>query len=254
MKEEKYGIGTIHNTNEGYKVQVIEKLGEMSRVVKFLDDFGAIITTSSLRTGKVGNPYHKSLCGVGYLGLGEYKPTINGKHSKEYNAWNNMIKRCYNEEYRIKLTPSYFNTTMCDEWLNFQNFAKWYSNNYPHHIDDIKFSIDKDLKQLGNLNKIYSSDTCIFLPEKINTYIAVKKSNNTSGITGVNFDKSRNKWMCRSRDFSKCINVNLGRFKDIEEAHQAYINFKLEQDEKARQYLRDLNYLPEEIIQLVRTV
>lgn len=254
MSKEKYGIGTIHETNEGYKVQVIGKIGKRSRVVKFLDEFGAIITTFSLRTGKIGNPYHKSMCGIGYLGVGQYKASTNGKHSKEYNAWNNMIKRCYNEDYKIKLAPSYLNVSVCEEWLNFQSFAEWYTNNYPYHINNVNFGMDKDLKQIGVSNKIYSSKTCIFLPEKINTYLAVNKSNNTSGITGVNFDKSRNKWMCGSRDFSKGINVNLGSFATKEEAHQSYIKFKFEQDEKVRQYLRDLNYLPEEIIQLVRTV
>lgn len=46
----------------------------------------------------------------------------------------------------------------------------------------------------------------------------------------------------------------IGRYDTQEEAHQAYKEFKLQQDSKARDYLRNLNYLPEEIIQLVRTV
>ena len=231
---------------------MIESKGRV-KIVKFLDSYGAIVKTFNLRTGKIGNPYHKSMCGIGYIGQGKYKPTLNGKHSKEYNAWNNMIKRCYNEDYR-SLVPSYKNVTVCEEWYNFQNFAEWYSNNYPFSISGINFSLDKDLLQYDAENKIYSPETCIFLPEKINTYLAVNKSNNTSGVTGVNFDKNRNKWMCRVRDFSKSVNVNLGRFIDIEEAKRTYKEFKLIQDDKARQYVRDLNYLPEEIIKLIRTV
>lgn len=43
-----------------------------------------------------------------------------------------------------------------------------------------------------------------------------KKSNNTSGIVGVTYDKRRNKWVARIWDNGK--KIHLGEFKDIEDA------------------------------------
>lgn len=36
-----------------------------------------------------------------------------------------MLQRCYNNK-----QLSYFDCEVCDEWLCFQNFAKWYEENY----------------------------------------------------------------------------------------------------------------------------
>ena len=49
-------------------------------------------------------------------------------------------------------------------------------------------------------------------------------SHSKSGIRGVSFDKRRNKWMCQIKIKDKRINI--GRFKTVEEAKEAYLKAK----------------------------
>ena len=50
-----------------------------------------------------------------------------------------MIIRCYSNNYHQR-EPSYKECSVCEEWLNFQNFAKWWYINYFEEGD-----LDKDL-------------------------------------------------------------------------------------------------------------
>ena len=129
-------------------------------------------------------------------------------------------------------------------------WEKWYKENYPYSINNITFHIDKDLTQMDNINKIYSPKTVTFIPAKINNFILIYKNNFLD--VGNSFDKENNKWVSRIKDFKTNKNLNLGRFSTPEEASQAYQIARAENAEKAKQYLRDLNYLPEEIIQLIK--
>lgn len=50
--------------------------------------------------GHVSNPYDKKIYGVGYIGVGEYKPSNNKKMTKSYIRWSNMMRRCYSSAYK----------------------------------------------------------------------------------------------------------------------------------------------------------
>lgn len=104
--------------------------------------------------------------GVGVYEPGEYKSYINGKQSKEYSVWAGMLKRCYGE--RKKYNRAYDGCSVCDEWHNFQNFAKWYNKNKYNFKND-ELVLDKDL--LKKNNKIYSPYTCCLLPKRLNKLI-----------------------------------------------------------------------------------
>ena len=103
--------------------------------------------------------------GHGYFGEGIYKSRDkNGKKTKCYNTWKHMLTRVYNKKYKEK-HPTYENCTICEEWLNFQNFAKWYEENY-YEVEGQRMHLDKDILIKGN--KMYSSETCVFVPQRIN--------------------------------------------------------------------------------------
>lgn len=123
--------------------------------------------------------------GIGYLGKGNYKSRvlINGVWEKEkaYQCWGNMLMRCYNQNYQ-KLHPSYIGFVVCDEWHNFQNFAEWYNQNY-YEAKNERMELDKDILIKGN--KVYSPNTCIFVPHKINNLINSKVNKKT--LIGVRF-------------------------------------------------------------------
>lgn len=99
--------------------------------------------------------------GVGFLGVGEYRSEKNGKSDRAYSKWSGMLERCYSDRYH-KLKPTYKDCSVHLDWHNFQVFAKWFKENYVEG-----FELDKDILFKGN--KVYSAETCCFVPREINT-------------------------------------------------------------------------------------
>lgn len=247
---EKYGIGKRFVTNEGYEIEIIEKMKQGKRRVRFKNGYEIICERTNIGLGHIRNPYHPSVYGVGYLGVGDYKSNAEGRNAAEYEVWNKMLQRCYSEKYQ-KRHPTYIGTTVCNEWLNFQNFAKWYNENYPK-IESINFQLDKDLLQGNVENKIYSPETCVFLPKSVNSFLANKKSDNSSGCPGVSWHKTGKKWGASINLFGERKQKHLGIYSDIELASKSYQCARELEAEKVKDYLRSLNYLPENIIQLIK--
>jgi len=115
-----------------------------------------------IRVGNVKDPLYPSVHGVGCFGIGDYRAftTDTKKSTKQYKTWIGMLERCYSEKCHKKF-PSYIDCTVCEEWLNYQNFAAWFDKNY---IEG--FELDKDIISDGN--KIYSPEMCKFVSKKDN--------------------------------------------------------------------------------------
>lgn len=43
--------------------------------------------------------YLPTVYNIGFLGEGNYKPSLNGKRNKEYSLWQSMLQRCYDEKF-----------------------------------------------------------------------------------------------------------------------------------------------------------
>lgn len=205
-------IGEKHTTNEGYIVEIIEYFGAKDCTIIFED--GSVIKNkqySSIVNGKISNPLHKSLCSKGYLGIGKYCAKT---HYKIHKSWSSMIKRCYNEKYHKK-QPTYIGCSVCEEWHNFQVFAEWFEENYTENC-----ALDKDILVKGN--KVYSPDTCCFVPAVINNLLI--KRDSSRGKYPIGVIKIGNR-------FRAIVNINskhfhLGYFDTVEEAFQSYKNKK----------------------------
>ena len=118
---------------------------------------------SNFKKGALKDPYLKTIKGVACVG--ETSTTDeNGKVLKSREVWGDMIKRCYDEK-QLKRRPSYMGVTVCDEWLCYANFKEWYDENI-YEIKDERIHLDKDILIKGN--KVYSPETCIFVPQRIN--------------------------------------------------------------------------------------
>lgn len=177
------------------------------------------------------------------VGVNDYKGKISveGKFIKSYETWKNMLDRCYSEKHQDKC-PTYIGCTVSEEWLSFSNFKKWFDEHYRWDLDELGLrpSLDKDL--LSEDNKVYSAETCVFLPNKVNSFLANKQSNNTSGFTGVYWDKRASKWRAQINDFHTGKKKYLGLFTDIELANQSYIKAREIESLKVKDYLRELGY------------
>ena len=118
----------------------------------------------NFKNGKVKCPYETRYFNKGYLGEGKYKTKENGKHTDKYTIWHNMLQRCYDPKFHER-ESTYEGCEVEDYLLNFQNMGEWIENNY-YEVPGEKMCLDKDILRKGN--KVYSRDTCIFVPKRIN--------------------------------------------------------------------------------------
>ena len=244
----KYEVGNVYTAKSGCMFKIVEKLPNGHRKIKFLDEFGYeyCVSISAIKKNSIKNIFYRDFEDIGYLGI-DYKdyPKI------LRNRWRAILHRCYNKN-RLKLFPTYKNVSVCEEWHNFSNFAKWFDENYPYHISDIKFQLDKDLLQQGIENKVYSSETCLFLPEKVNYFIISKRKLGSSGLIGAFWNKVNKKWQSNIMDFTEGKIKYLGLYDTKEEASNAYQKARVLEAEKVKYYLKNLNYLQDGIINLIK--
>lgn len=201
-----------------YEIIIVNYESSHSVFVQFQDDYRATVHTTyqHCKNGQVKNPYHPYICGVGYVGVGDYSPTINNVDTKEYSKWSNMLERCYSDKYRHK-HPTYEDCFTDEYFHNFQNFAKWYEKNY-YEIENEEMCLDKDILIKGN--KIYSPATCIFVPKRINSLFTKNDKYRGDFPIGVSYYEDRDKYM------ASCHSMFLGYYDTIELAFLAYKNYK----------------------------
>ncbi len=149
----------------------------------------------------------KYVCGIGVFDLDS---ALNVETRRIYHIWRAMIKRCY--DLNDSRSKTYKDCCVCDEWLLFSNFYNWYIDNYVEG-----WCLDKDI--LSNGVKIYSPQTCCFVPNEINTmFNRHQNKRGESNICGVR--KHHNKYEARISKFGKTI--VLGYFYTKEEALIVY--------------------------------
>lgn len=207
--------GEVYVFQDGRNMEIIEYFSAHNITVKFCD--GGVVYGKMYSDFIKGNikdlnkPYY---CGIGFVGYGGY----GYKNNKEaYMTWTKMIARCYDDKTHIK-RPTYKNCTVHPDWHNFQNFAKWFYENY---IDG--FHLDKDLLIKGN--RVYSDKTCVFIPQEINALISISRLKKSSCPTGVSELKNG----FQSGLYIGGRRENLGLFKTQEEAFYAYKENKIKE-------------------------
>lgn len=221
-------IGEIRISNEGYEMKIVGYNEKDGIVIEFQDEYKTKINTwyTNFKNGNIKNPYHPSVYGVGCLGVGRYKSIDkNNKLTIEYVMWCNMLQRCYDAYFiNSEKNITYKDVKVCKEWLNFQNFAKWYNEN---KYGNEKLCLDKDI--LFKNNKIYSPNTCILVPKRINILFTKSNSNRGKYPMGVYWRKDRNKFATQCSildDNGKQKIKNLGLYNTPEEAFYVYKQFK----------------------------
>lgn len=213
-------VGYKNITKQGYEIEIIRYRNANDIDIIINDDHKTVIKNRQyyqFKLGNINNPYHRSVLGVGMIGVGEYSARINGEKTIQYKTWFNMLNRCYNKKYHSRHT--YENTKVCNEWHNFQNFAKWFDENY-YAIDGERMQLDKDI--LVKNNNKYCPDSCIFVPQKINSMFTKNDINRGRYSIGVSFHKRDS---CFSSSCSNPITGKqewLGNFKTEDLAFIAY--------------------------------
>lgn len=197
---------------------VLKYIAQDRVLIEFDSGFLKCVRTHDLHRGFVRDPYYPTVEGIGFLGEGKYQSKIGDAKVKAYTIWGAMIRRCYNEAQQVR-QPTYLGCTVVEEWHNYQNFAKWYEANYVEGWD-----MDKDLLVTGN--KVYSPDTCCFIPPEVNAFFTYDRVTKGSTPTGVSYRAER-----KSPFIVTCFDADTGgklnrSFKTVEEALSLYKNKK----------------------------
>jgi len=140
---------------------------------------------------------------------------VDGKMIKEYVLWKGMLERCFDEKLKQK-KPTYEGVTCSKDWLSMTTFIEDVSQMKGYGLKGWEF--DKDILQKGN--KLYSKDTCCFVPLEVNNLLTKRDNCRGEYPVGVYFEKASGKFKAQLRINGK--KKFLGYFTTPEEAFQAY--------------------------------
>lgn len=207
-------VGEVYENNVGLKFVVIEYNGCNDVKVKFVDSsYTTFSTTSNIRSGSVKDKMSPSVYGVGVVGVNSI--STNQKPHQEYVFWNSMLQRCYDLSYKLK-RPTYIGCTSSNNFKYYPYFKDWCNKQVG--FGNKGWCLDKDILVKGN--KLYSEDTCCFVPREINSLFAL--SGNTRGLNpiGVQFNLEEGNYSARvSRDGKHC---HIGTYETKEDAFLWY--------------------------------
>ena len=129
-----------------------------------------------------------------------------------YATWKSMIDRCYNEKC-INKRPTYRTKNVCESWLRFSNFERWFRPKYRQG-----FELDKDLKMLGS--NIYSPETCLVVHPSVNCFLVGFSLPRGRLPKGVRIGSRRKKYEAQVNNGER--SVCLGSFDTAQAAHRAW--------------------------------
>lgn len=217
-------IGKMFKTTKGEKLVITSYQNSKNVGYKILDKYGhcGVARLHDIMKGLISNPYCKNVYNTGFIGDGIYKAwdSDKGRNTKCYKVWYSMMTRCYAGE-----DPAYLNVTVCEDWHNFQNFAKWYHSQKFSNLRD--YDIDKDIKG----GTTYNPENCLIIPRVLNSALV--------NIRRYSPNLSGNVYVVRISTFGKSRHI--GRFKDKKQAVKAYYKEKVA-------YLRELLYRLDSVI------
>ena len=175
---------------------------------------------------KISLSKRKLIYGVG-INDAKYMVEFGGSKCPYYQRWINILERCYCHKHHKK-QPTYKECSIDQEWVRFSVFSSWmkcqeWANKH----------LDKDLLYPGN--KIYSSRTCIFIPQTLNNLLTARGRLRGKYPQGVHLHTASRRFRARCMVDGK--SKHLGLFDTPSEASKAYNEFKSKHiKEVAQQY------------------
>lgn len=208
--------GDVFKTKEGHDVTVVSVRGQNNVDIEF--GCGLLINTRGYHViaGSLRYPYHRSVHGVGFTGVGKHKQKECGKNTPALIPWKKMLERCYSKK-SLEKYPNYLGCSVSEEWHNFQNFAEWYYSQ-PFWDKMPSPQVDKDLLVKGN--REYSPDKCLLLPRQVNN-LFIRRHKTVGGLPiGVTKKRDDGRYYASVSTFNESI--KLGVFFSPESAFYAY--------------------------------
>lgn len=213
-------VGSVFPVNGGGFATVINYINSRNVVIEHNDahKLRSVVRADNLRRGKVKNPYKPNIYGVGFIGVGDFKCSENGRMTHEYCTWVGVLERVYSDKFHKK-NPTYKGCTIDPSWHSFQVFAKWYTES---EYSELNYHLDKDL--IKKDNKRYCPEFCTLVPREINNLINNRLAARGGCPIGVSYRKGFGNYIASLNVDGK--SSYLGVFDSPEEAHLVYVQAK----------------------------
>lgn len=166
----------------------------------------------NINRGHVKDVFCPAIEGVGYIGCDD------GVDQKSFKIWQNMFTRSYSPNYH-KTRPTYIGCSVAEEWHNYSNFKPWFDENYVEG-----HALDKDLRVKGN--KVYSKDTCCFIPLSLNNLLTYDRGSRNGMVTGVSKRSNTKTGEFNGRYQMQACGANLYRTTDLSVANETVEEFR----------------------------
>lgn len=116
---------------------------------------------------------------------------VSGKviYNQIYYRWRAMLQRCYDQK-----SKAFGKANVCSEWASYSAFKQWVET---QHWEGL--CLDKDI--LSSCEKVYSPETCAFVPPYINSLLNTRKADRGALPLGVSY---RPKSPDMVNEFKKC--------------------------------------------------
>ena len=209
-------VGVVCKSNLSGDFKIVKYNDKTNVQIQFLKTgYETSARLHNIRKGEVKDPYLESVFGVGVLGA-KYPTRVNGVRTKQYGLWVSMLQRCYSDALK-KRYPTYEGCEVSDKFKSYEYFYEWCNKQVGFRNSG--WHLDKDLLIKGN--KVYSENTCVFIPTEINSVLI--KSDNIRGKhpIGVYYHKRDKAFMAQVRK-NKGGSEYLGSFNTELEAFKAY--------------------------------
>ena len=213
-------VGRILKSKNSGDFKILKYNDSRNVEIQFLTTgYKTTVQVGDIRSGEIKDPYLASVFGVGVLGT-KYQSRVNGVLTKEYDIWKSMLRRCYSDDFKKK-RPTYIGCEVSDNFKNYEYFYEWCNSQvgFGNDGDGNPFQLDKDLLVKGN--KVYSENTCVFIPSEINSLLINCTASRGENLIGVCWHKKGKAFEARVRK-NKGGSEHLGLFKTEIEAFNAY--------------------------------
>ena len=209
-------VGKVCKSLNSGDFKILKYNGSKSVEIQFLKTgFETTAQLGDIKSGLIKDPYSPSVYGVGVLGA-KYPPSINGVQTKEYTLWQNMLRRCYSDNSKKK-QPTYEGCEVSENFKSYEYFYDWCNSKVGFGVEG--WQLDKDLLVKGN--KVYSENTCVFIPAEVNTLLVKSTASRGKHLIGVCWNKTKKSFVAHVGK-NKGKSEHLGYFNTEIEAFNAY--------------------------------
>jgi len=208
-------VGQVYINRQGSQIKVIEYENSTKILVEIgKTKYQQYVHAGNLISLNVHDNFAPSLAGRGIFG-----DAVVDVKSQVYTSWAGMFKRCYTfYEDKPRARINYEGCEVHENFVYLPDYIDWYNK----QLVEPKWHLDKDLLVKGN--KVYSPETCVFLPRALNTFLTLRGNDRGPYPLGVTYHDRLGKYEASCNRDGK--SVYLGLHLDPLSAFEAYKNEK----------------------------